>query len=152
MSRKLETRAVNRDNIDAVVRIAVSPEQEHFVAPVMASLAEAYVQPEVAWPRVVFDGSDAVAFIMGSFEPEAELDFFRCGIWRLNVAADRQGQGYGRFAVDAVLDEARRRGNTRATVLWVPGDEGPEEFWRHMGFEPTGQDFYGQTVGALDLG
>lgn len=43
----------------------------------------------------------------------------RCGIWRLNIAAAWQGKGYGRFAGHSVLDEARRRGQTRATVLWV---------------------------------
>jgi diamine N-acetyltransferase len=31
---------------------------------------------------------------------------------------------YGRFAVNAVLDEARRRGEKTATVLWVPGEHG----------------------------
>ena len=143
---------VDRENLGATVRVRVKPEQQDFVAPVVESLAEAYVQPEVAWPRVVFDGDDAVAFVMGAFDPLAEEDFFRCGVWRLNVAAEHQWKGYGRFAVEAVLAEARERGQDRATVLWVPGEPGPEGFWQRMGFRPTGQRFYGQVVGAIDLG
>jgi IS605 OrfB family transposase len=36
-------------------------------------------------------------------------DRLRSGLWRLAVAADRQGRGYGRFAVEAVCEELRRR-------------------------------------------
>lgn len=142
---------VTTDNLADTVRVAVRPEQEAFVAPVVQSLAEAYTQPDVAWPRLVRDDGRAVAFVMGAFDPEAELDFFRAGVWRLNVAADAQGRGYGRFAVDLVAAEARRRGERRITVLWVPGEGGPEGFYRRLGFTPTGQVFADQVVGELVL-
>jgi diamine N-acetyltransferase len=147
----IELRTVTPENLSAVVGIEVHEAQSSFVAPVINSLAEAYVHPNTAWPRVVFSDDTPVAFVMGAFDPEAEPDFFRCGIWRLNVAADHQGNGYGRFAVEAVLAEARSRGEARATVLWIPGEGGPEDFWNAMGFEPTGEEFYGQTVSELFL-
>src|SRR5687768_8715847 len=112
---------VTTENLAEAVRVAVRPDQEAFVAPVVQSLAEAYTQPDVAWPRLVRDDGRAVAFVMAAFEPTSEIDFFRAGVWRLNVAADAQGQGYGRFAVTEVAREARRRGEQRITVLWVPG-------------------------------
>ncbi|HEX6146745.1 MAG TPA: GNAT family N-acetyltransferase [Acidimicrobiia bacterium] len=151
MSGRPELREITPENVGAAVRIEVRPEQSDFVAPVVYSLAEAYAQPDVAWPRLVVDGGQAVAFVMGAFDPSADPDFFRCGIWRLNVGAEHQGKGYGRFAVESVLDEARLRGQVRATVLWVPGEAGPEGFWREMGFEPTGEDFHGQVVGERYL-
>ena len=115
-------------------------------------MAEAYVQPEVAWPRLVLAGDRVAGFVMGAFEPDSEFDFFRCGIWRLNVAAEYQGRGVGAFAVTAVLDEARARGNTRATVLWVADHPAsPEAFYLKLGFRPTGQVFYDQVVGAIEL-
>jgi diamine N-acetyltransferase len=65
-------------------------------------------------------------------KPEQEKfvapDALRAGIWRLNISASEQGKGYGRFAVDAVAQEARRRGQARITVFWVPGEGGPEGF------------------------
>ena len=149
MIDRLRIREVTPETVADAVRISVSPAQEKFVAPVAISLAEAYANPGIAWPRVVYDGDEAVAFVMGSFDPENELDFFRCGVWRLNVGAEHQRRGYGRTAVEAVLDEARSRGESRATVLWVPGEGGPEPFWLDMGFRPTGQEFYGQIVGEI---
>jgi diamine N-acetyltransferase len=144
--------AITPANVDMACQIKVAPEQEEFVAPVAVSLAEAYASYQTAWPRLVYVRDEPVAFVMGGFNPEAEIEFFRCGIWRLNVSAQHQGAGHGRFAVEAVLSEARRRGSKRATVLWRAGAGGPEGFYRRMGFEPTGQVFAGQVVGAIALG
>jgi diamine N-acetyltransferase len=117
---------------------------------VVNSIAEAYVTP-TAWPRVILDDDEVVGFIMGNFDPDNELEAFRAGIWRLNVAAAAQGRGVGRFAVDALADEARRRGVTRITVLWERGDGGPEGFYLRLGFVPTGEELFGEVVGALEL-
>lgn len=138
---------VDADNLPAVVRMPLKPGQERFVAPVVESIAQAYVTP-TAWPRVIFDDDEVVGFVMGNFDPDNELEAFRAGIWRLNVSADAQGRGVGRFAVDAVAAEARRRGVDRITVLWEPGEEGPEGFYRAVGFEPTGEELFGEIVGA----
>ncbi len=121
------------------------------MAPVAWSLAEAYVNPEIAWPRLVFDGDELVGFVMGGFDPHGPVDAFRCGVWRLNIAAGRQGNGYGRFAVEQVLAEARRRGQHRATVLWVPDEHGPENFYLRLGFRPTGEVIHDQIVGEILL-
>ncbi|MEU3017401.1 MULTISPECIES: GNAT family N-acetyltransferase [unclassified Nocardiopsis] len=116
------------------------------------SLAEAWAAgPDIAWPRLVLVGEETVGFVMGGFDPGSEVDAFRCGIWRLNVSAAHQGRGYGRFAVEAVAREARRRGNTRLTVLWVPGEGGPEGFYRGAGFTPTGEVVADQVVGERFL-
>ncbi|MCC3762213.1 GNAT family N-acetyltransferase [Glycomyces sp. TRM65418] len=152
MNRELRLEPVTPDNVEQALEIKVAPEQAAFVAPVAHSLAEAYASYKTAWPRLVYAGDRPVAFVMGGFDPDAEIECFRCGIWRLNVDAGSQGLGYGRLAVESVLEEARRRGSTRATVLWKPGANGPEGFYRRMGFEPTGQEFAGQIVGAIALG
>lgn len=137
------------DNIDAATRLEMRPGQERFVAPVVHSIAEAYVHP-TAWPRVVVDGDRLVGFVMANFDPGNELEAFRCGIWRLNVAGDAQGRGVGRFAVAAVVDEARRRGQHQVTVLWERGPGGPEGFYLRLGFVPTGE-LFGEVVGAMSI-
>lgn len=85
------------------------------------------------------------------FDPDDADDRLRNGIWRLNIAAGHQGMGYGRFAVETVCEEIRRRGGTRATVAWVPGDHGPERFHHRLGFRRTGELSGDQAVGELDL-
>lgn len=142
---------ITKDNVRPACDLAVEPHQATYVAPVVRSLAEAYAQPDVAWPRLILDDGEPVGFVMGGFEPDCPIDYLRCGIWRLNIAAGHQGKGYGRFAVDAVLDEARRRSQKQATVLWVPGEHGPEAFYLRLGFRETGTVHDGQQVGAIDL-
>ncbi|MFG1951025.1 GNAT family N-acetyltransferase [Micromonospora sp. NPDC048830] len=145
---------VTPDNVEAACELRVRPDQEHLVEPVARSLAEAYAWGEIAWPRLVYDGDELVGFLMGFFRiqwrPDDPTDL-RSGLWRLNIAADRQGRGYGRFAVRAVAEEARRRGETRIYTTWEPGEDGPEEFYRRLGFRLTGESSGGQTVGALEL-
>jgi diamine N-acetyltransferase len=92
-----------------------------------------------------------LGFVMGGFDPDSEIGAFRAGIWRLAIAAEEQGRGYGRFAVEAVAQEARRRGQDRITVLWIPGEGGPEEFYLRLGFRPTGEELSGEVVGELHL-
>lgn len=75
----------------------------------------------------------------------------RSGLWRLNIADGEQARGHGRFAVESVAAEIRRRGGTRMTTTWHPGADGPESFYLKLGFQPTGETSGDQTVGELDL-
>ncbi|MFF9109399.1 GNAT family N-acetyltransferase [Streptomyces sp. NPDC014776] len=146
---------ITPQNFDAAVGIRVRPDQEHAVSPVMQSLAEAYVHPAgVAWPRLIVDGDRPVGFLMAFVDIDWHGDgtVFRSGLWRLNIAADAQGHGYGRFAVRSVATELRRRGKHELHVSWHPGPTGPERFYLNLGFRPTGEVSGGQTVGVLELG
>ncbi|MEU0070577.1 GNAT family N-acetyltransferase [Streptomyces sp. NPDC006332] len=141
-------------NFEAATGIKVRPEQEFAVSPVMKSLAEAYVHPAgVAWPRLIVDGERPVGFLMAFFEIDWKEDgtLFRSGLWRLNIAAGEQGRGYGRFAVESVAAEIRRRGGKELYVTWHPGPDGPENFYLRLGFRPNGETSGGETVGVLKL-
>lgn len=141
-------------NLDAALGIRVHPGQEHAVAPVVKSLAEAYVHPGVAWPRLIVDGDRPVGFLMAFLDIDWYEDgsVLRSGLWRLNIAAGEQGKGYGRFAVESVAEELRRRGTKQFHVTWHPGPDGPEGFYLGLGFRPNGEVSGGQTVGVLGLG
>ncbi|MEU1881047.1 GNAT family N-acetyltransferase [Streptosporangium sp. NPDC020072] len=141
-------------NVEAAMKVNVRPEQERFVSPVATSLAEAYAHGEVAWPRLILDGDRPVGFLMAflNIDWDGKGADFRSGLWRLNVVPEAQGRGVGRFAVEAVAAEVRRRGERRMYVTWEPGEDGPEGFYRRLGFELTGETSGGETVGVLDLG
>ncbi|OQD55900.1 GNAT family N-acetyltransferase [Streptomyces phaeoluteigriseus] len=140
-------------NLEAALGIRVLPEQEFAVSPVVKSLAEAYVHPGVAWPRLIVDGERPVGFLMAFLDIDWRGDgsLIRSGLWRLNIAAGEQGRGYGRFAVESVADRIRRRGGKELYVTWHPGDHGPEGFYRGLGFRDTGERSEGETVGVLAL-
>ncbi|MFF0386176.1 GNAT family N-acetyltransferase [Streptomyces sp. NPDC004286] len=146
---------VTSANLEAAMAIRVRPDQEYAVKPVAHSLAEAYVRPAgVAWPRLILDGERPVGFLMAFLDIDWRADggsLRRSGLWRLNIDAGEQGNGYGRFAVESVAAELRRRGCGELWVTWHPGADGPEEFYRRLGFRTTDETSEGETVGVLDL-
>ena len=97
------------------------------------------------------ENDHVVGYIMGAFDADASEEYLRAALWRVHVAAEAQGKGVGRFAVKAFADEARSRGFDHVTVVWASGDEGPEEFFKAVGFEIIGETPYGEKLGALKL-
>ncbi|GAA1102346.1 GNAT family N-acetyltransferase [Nocardiopsis metallicus] len=142
---------ITDDNFDAAVRVQVREDQNRFVAPVLRSLAQAYTNRDTAWPRLLMDGDEAVGFMMLQFDPEEEDPDFQAEIWRLNIDEKHQGKGYGRFAVEGALAEARRRGLSRVTVSWVPGEASPEDFYLGLGFRKTGRVEDSEVIGEIFL-
>lgn len=155
MTASLRLEQLTPENVEAACALKVRPDQEKFVDPVAHSLAEAYVWPGAAWPRLIVDDGRPVGFVMAfhriRFTPRDPDGVLRSGLWRLNIAAGHQGHGYGRFAVESVCEEVRKLGETRAYVTWTPGESGPERFYLKLGFRPTGETSGGETVAALDL-
>ena len=147
----LRLEELSAKTIVAANRLTLRPGQEQFVTPVSYSAADAYVNPTTTWARVVLDGDDVVGFIRGNFDTDNPKPEFRSCIWRINVDATAQGRGIGKFAVHALADEARQRGFHTVTVIWETGDDGPGEFFRHIGFVETGDTEYGEKIGALTI-
>ena len=137
--------------IVAVNTLSLKPGQEQFLAPVSYGIAATVINPQTSWQRVVLDGDEVVGFVSANFDPEAHEEHFRSVVWRINVDADEQGRGVGRFAVDALLDEARTRGMDHVNVIYEAGDGGPEAFFRRVGFEPVGETEYGEVIATVRL-
>lgn len=125
--------------------------QQDFLAPVSYSMADAFTNPSTTWARVVLSDGTVVGFIRGNFDKTHTRDEFRSCLWRINVAAEWQGKGVGRFAVHQLLAEAKSRGFNRLTVIWERGDMGPGEFFERIGFVPVGETEYGEVIGAIDV-
>jgi len=142
---------LSASTIVAVNNLSLKPGQEQFLAPVSYGIAATVVNPATSWQRVVVDGEEVVGFVSGSFDDEAPEDYFRSILLRINVDADDQGRGVGRFAVEGLLEEARRRGQTCLYVIYEAGEQGPEAFFRRVGFSPVGETEYGETVAEIRL-
>ncbi|MCU1584918.1 MAG: diamine N-acetyltransferase [Microbacteriaceae bacterium] len=148
---ELRLEELSAKTIVAANSLTLRPGQEQFVTPPSYAIADAYIDPETSWPRVVLDGDEVVGFIRGNFDPDSSQEEFRSCIWRVTVAADAQGAGVGRFAVWALANEARSRGFDRLTAIWEEGEEGPEQFFLHTGFTVVGETQYGEKIGVLNL-
>ncbi|KAM9863403.1 GNAT family N-acetyltransferase [Leucobacter sp. BZR 635] len=148
---ELRLEELSAATIVAVNTLGLKPGQEQFITPVSYAAAAAVTPAESAWQRVVLLDDKVVGFIHGNFDPDATQEEFRAALWRINVDARVQGSGVGTFAVNALIEEARRREVDRLTVLWERGEEGPEEFFLHIGFKPVGETPYGEVIGEIAL-
>ncbi len=113
-------------NLEAALGIRVLPEQEFAVSPVVKSLAEAYVHPGVAWPRLIVDGGRPVGFLMAFLDIDWGEDgtLIRSGLWRLNIAAAaRSCTSPGTPATTA------RRASTPAWASATPGSGAGTRRW-----------------------
>jgi len=146
MPTGLRLEPVTQENVRAACKLELRPGQEGLVAPVAWSLADAYTMPDIAWPRLIYDAGQLAGFIMAAFAVGHDNPLFHSYLWRLAIGAEHQGKGYGRFAVFELCQEARRRGHHRLTVSYHAGEHGPEDFYRRLGFHPTGEYNEGETV------
>ena len=61
-------------------------------------------------------------------------------LWRLMTDARYQGMGFGRRALELLIEYVRTRPNaTELMTSCVPGDGSPLGFYQKLGFELTGE-------------
>jgi diamine N-acetyltransferase len=143
-------REVTRDTVDAVLKLAVAPDQEgRFVASNAKSIAQAHFHPENAWFRAIYAGEVLVGFIMLWDDP-VDHEY---GLWRLMIDGRFQGNGYGRRALEMLIAHVGTRpGATVLLTSVLPGPGSPIGFYEKMGFALTGEtDEDGELVMRLDL-
>jgi len=142
---------LSASTIVAVNTLSLKPGQEQFLAPVSYGVAATVVNPQTTWQRVVVDGDEVVGFVSANFDPEAPEPHFRSVLWRINVDADDQGRGVGRYAVQQLLEEARTRGMDHVDVIYEAGEGGPEAFFTRVGFTPVSETEYGEVIAEVRL-
>jgi diamine N-acetyltransferase len=147
----VELRAVTRETVRAVCKLDAGDGGRQ-VAPNAVSIAEAYFSPE-AWFRAVHANDELVGFVMlydhTLSEAPEEREFY---LWRLMIDRAHQGKGYGRAAVERLIDHVRSRpGAERLLVSHVKQAERLEGFYAALGFAYTGREEDGELEMALAL-
>ncbi len=148
---ELRLEELSAATIVAVNNLSLKPGQEQFLAPVSYGIAATVINPKTSWQRVVLDGDEVVGFVSANFDDEAPEEHFKSVLWRINVDADDQGRGVGRFAVQKLIDEARERGMSHVNVIYEAGEGGPEAFFRRVGFTPVGETEYSEVIAEIRL-
>jgi diamine N-acetyltransferase len=123
------------------------PPQNEMVAPNVYSLAQAHFN-EFAWFRAIYAGKAPVGFLMIVDDDRTPRYF----LWRLMIGNPYQGRGYGQEAIDRLVDYVRTRpGAKELGVSCMEGPGSPEEFYRKLGFVPTGEKIGEEIVLRLKL-
>jgi diamine N-acetyltransferase len=137
-------RQVTGETVRDICRLSdtLQPPQSHMVAPNAVSIAEAHFDPH-AWFRAIYADETPVGFIMLYDGPEEPIYF----LWRLMIAAPHQGKGFGRQAIEMLIDRVKTRPSaTELLVSCGEGDGSPEGFYQKLGFKRNGK-IYGDEVG-----
>lgn len=140
-------RKITEETLRSILNLRVSREQEKFVASNAVSIAEAYFA-EYAWFRAIYADETPVGFLMISDIPE-KGEYY---LWRFMIDARYQGKGYGRQAMELLIQHVRTRPN--AEVLCTSHRKGkgsPEGFYLKMGFKHTGEEEDGEFYMKLEL-
>lgn len=140
-------REITGETVRSICALEVGPEQRGFVAPNAVSIAQAHFEPK-AWFRAVYADDEPVGFAM-LYEDAEKAEYF---LWRFMVAAEHQGKGYGKRALDLLVERVRGLPGARELrTSYVPGDAGPRDFYLRYGFEETGELEAGENVIRLGL-
>lgn len=148
-------REITDENRDDLVALRVEPSQERFVGTVADALTDADEIPEgKGWYRAIYADREPVGFVMLSWDvvPRPPRIIGPWFLWKLLIDERHQHRGYGREAVELVAQVVRENGGTELLTSAVQAVDGPEAFYRRLGFTPTGDfDENGEIILALKL-
>ena len=140
-------REITRETARDIMRLDVTEHQKQFVAPNSVSIAQAHFEPK-GWFRAVYAGDEPVGFVMVYEDPD-EPEYY---LWRFMIDHRYQGRGYGKAALELVIERVRGLPNaTQLLTSYVPGEGSPGDFYHLMGFVDTGDEEEGELVTALTL-
>jgi diamine N-acetyltransferase len=144
---KVTLREITADTVRVICGLSVTEEQKQFVATNSLSIAQAYFS-EYAWFRAIYADETPVGFLMlhdDTKKPEYYL-------WRLMIDQRYQGMGFGRRAVELLIEHVKTRPNATQLFTSIHAIEGsPQGFYERMGFELTGDWEEEEAVMRLHL-
>lgn len=139
----VEFREIKEDNFAEVIKLKVEKSQERFLAPILYSLAQAwlYYENHDIFPYAVYADDVPVGFVLFEIDDEEHEAI----IWRIMIDEHFQGKGYGRealrLAVSWIKDLVRF---DRAILTCCPDNHRARRLYDSFGFKPTGRMFFGE--------
>ena len=140
---------IDRYNYLPVLDLRVSPEQESLVASNQYSLAQAYAQPECV-PLALYAENKPVGFAMYALDE----DDHQYWIYRLMIDQRHQHKGYGRAAMELLIDRIRGLSDEEHTCVLIsfePENQIAKRLYESLGFVSDGRIMYGEVVYRLRL-
>lgn len=140
----MDAREVGFYTLTAIIKLKVRADQEHLVAPNSVTIAQFHYEP-AGWVRGLWDGETPVGLI-AMINPLIESPSFEEGdrtdaayLWRLMIADEHQGKGYGGAAIAIAYQQTRAWGLPKLQTSVVPGENCPMPFYEKHGLMQTGK-------------
>ncbi len=150
----VELRKIHHDNWIHCIGLEVTDEQRQFVNPNVFSLAEAYVHSEAnkedmeeyyrCIPFAIYNNDTIIGFAMITYEKEYDFDGKPAyEIYRLMIDKNYQGKGYGKEAINLLLNYIQTFPYGKVEnvyVEWHPDNKISEKIFSAKGFTIVGLD------------
>ncbi len=142
MQVKVSLEEITEDTLQSILDLEVVEDQRNYVAPNSVSIAQAHFSHQ-AWFRAIYAQEQPVGFVMLSLKPQ-QPEYF---LWRFMIDRRQQDKGYGRAAMELVIDFVRTLPSAgELFTSFVPGDKSSEAFYKTLGFRETGREKDGEPV------
>ena len=141
---EVSLREITSETVFAICQLSdtLTEPRSRFVAPNSVSIAQAHFS-EHAWFRAIYADETPVGFVMINDNPEKQAYF----LWRFMIGGPYQGKGFGRRAIELLVDYVKTRpGAEELLVSCGQGEGSPEGFYLKMGFKHNGKQ-YGHEIG-----
>ena len=135
---------ITAENVLQVCRLTgtLSPAQRMAVTENAVSIAQGHCSDQ-AWMRAIYAEEELVGFLMlhiGSNWADG-IDCPGVYLWRLMIAGPHQGKGCGASAMRILFAHCRSLGVPEIYTSYHLGEGSPEDFYRKLGFVPTGDHY-----------
>ena len=126
---------ITADNVEDVLKLKVSKNQENFVSTPAYSLAQAYVYRNNAYPFAIYADDTLVGFIMfGFYESRNQYT-----LWKFLIDEKYQNKGYGKMALLLGIENKKKQHDIKEMYTGVAIDNNvAEHLYQSIGFQATG--------------
>ena len=146
-AENLSLREITKETVKSILALKVAEGQEDLVGDNGDSLAQALFD-EKAWYRGIYAGEEPVGFAMLSIDRE-KPEFY---LWRFMIDAGQQGKGYGKRAIELIIEEVSSQPEAKELTLHVMDlPHSAVAFYEALGFKLTGEKDDDELVMSLSM-
>ena len=158
----IQLRKINANNVWKILALEVAENQKSFVATNTQSIVEAYcaiTNGGTALPFGIYDGDTPVGFAMigygcDDWEDAPAIARRNYSIWRLMIDKGFQGKGYGKAAIEALLNYIHTFPCGKADYCFLSYESEnavARELYHSFGFQENGEMDQEEIIAVLKL-
>ena len=158
----IQLRKIDANNVWKILALEVAENQKSFVATNTQSIVEAYcaiTNGGTALPFGLYDGDTPVGFAMigygcDDWENAPAIARRNYSIWRLMIDKGFQGKGYGKAAMEALLNHIHTFPRGKADYCFLsyePENAVARELYHSFGFQENGEMDQEEIIAVLKL-
>ena len=135
----INLKPINEDNFVDAFNLKLAKGQEEYVSHPIRSLAQAYVYRNQCQPFGIYADDEMVGYVMVIYD----YDIPEYDIWHMMIDESKQGCGYGREALQHVIDYIRTKpfgDSNRIALTCNKNNPIAKGLYESMGFSATGEE------------